>query len=277
MINNSRPSPRPRKRFGQNFLKDPTVIDNIITAFNPKISDHVIEIGPGLGALTNPLLPLVEHLDVIEIDRDLGGVLQTQFSENPRFTLHIQDALKFDFSSLKVPVGPSKKFRIIGNLPYNISTPLIFYLLNFSHLIQDMHFMLQKEVVERMIAKPYTDAFGRLSVMVQYHCETHALLSVKPTAFFPKPKVQSEVVRLVPHLALPHIVDSVPLLRHLTTTAFNHRRKTIANALKSYFNAIDLAQLKIDPLRRPETFSVAEYVLMANYAARHNKQPKLLS
>jgi len=267
----------PRKRFGQNFLQDQTVIDNIIQAFNPQTSDHAIEIGPGLGALTKPLLPLVEHLDMIEIDRDLGHELETQFSENPHVSVHIQDALKFDFSTLTNPTGCTKKFRIIGNLPYNISTPLIFHLLNFSHLIQDMHFMLQKEVVERMIAKPNSDAFGRLSVMVQYHCEAHTLLSVSPTAFFPKPKVQSAVVRLVPHLTLPQVADSVPLLRHLTTTAFNHRRKTIANALKSYFNAADFAALKIDPLRRPETFSVAEYVCMSNYAASRSKQPDLSS
>jgi 16S rRNA (adenine1518-N6/adenine1519-N6)-dimethyltransferase len=255
----------PRKRFGQNFLKDKRVIEAIITSFDPKADDHIIEIGPGLGALTAPLIPLAAHLHLIEIDRDLASDLTTTFMHTPIVTIHTCDALKFDFSTLHLPQNQAKKFRIMGNLPYNISTPLIFHLLKFMPLIADMHFMLQKEVVERLCATPNTPAFGRLSLMLQYYCKATPLFLVQPEAFFPKPKVQSQIVRLVPHETLPYPTHSLTRLREITTTAFNHRRKTLANALKSYFNADDFRQLNIIATKRPENFSLEDYVKMANF------------
>ncbi len=255
----------PRKRFGQNFLQNKSVIDSIIAVFNPKKEDHLIEIGPGLGALTKPLAPLVTSLDVIEIDRDLAADLKSLFSQNSQVKIHTTDALSFDLSQLPIPQNPSKKFRIIGNLPYNISTPLIFHLLNFTPLIEDMIFMLQKEVVERLCAQPNQDSFGRLSLMVQYYCKAYPLFTVSNEAFFPKPKVQSQIVRLVPHEMLPCPVYSLPFFREIIRTAFNHRRKTILNALKGYFTADDFKQLKLDPLKRPENFSLQDYAAMSNF------------
>ena len=190
----------PRKRFGQNFLRDDAVISAIEQAISPVDSDHLVEIGPGTGALTSAIVESGCRLDVIELDRDLKAGLLASFSLYPQFTLHSADALSFDFSRL---VHNDQKLRVIGNLPYNIATPLIMQLLDQKHLVQDMHFMLQLEVVERLAAQPGTKAWGRLGVMAQYHCEIEQLIEVPPEAFYPPPKVQSAVVRLTPHTISP--------------------------------------------------------------------------
>jgi len=257
-------SHQPRKRFGQNFLQDPAVVQKILTAIHPKPAEHLVEIGPGLGVLTKPLLALVDHLDVIEIDRDLARELEVQFGHTQKLSIHTQDALKFDFNTLAI-AHPNKKFRIIGNLPYNISTPLIFHLLNSAALIEDMHFMLQKEVVDRLCAKPNHKTYGRLSIMAQYYCTIVPVLSVPPNAFYPKPKVQSAFVRLTPHPILPHPAKNLALFQTLTRIAFTQRRKTIANALKSYLNPEDFLALNLNSTLRPETLSLADFVQISNY------------
>lgn len=262
-------SAKPRKRFGQNFLQDPAVIEQIIRAIHPKSEELLVEIGPGLGALTKPLLERVVHLDVIEIDRDLAH--QLALSYDPRcLSIHIQDALKFDFQSLAA-LHPHRKFRIIGNLPYNISTPLIFHLLSFSALIEDMHFMLQQEVVERLCATPNHKAYGRLSLMTQYYCDISPILHVPPGAFYPKPKVQSAFVCLKPYQALPHPAQNFIFFQTLVRTAFTQRRKTISNALKAYLNLEDFNALHINPSARPETLSLSEFVQISNYLENDRK------
>jgi len=247
---------RARKRFGQNFLQNQHVIDSILDAFHPTPLENVLEIGPGLGALTKPLLRILPSFTAIEIDRDLYAHLTTEF---PALRLLNEDALSVDYSQL------GQQLRIIGNLPYNISTPLLLYLLGFKSHILDMHFMLQKEVVERLAAVPGTKAYGRLSVMVQYHAAVEQLFIVLPTAFHPMPKVESAVVRITPYHRSPFKDVHVPTLEKLLAMAFSMRRKTIANNLKPLLNANDLLSLGIDPVRRPEQISVAEYVHIANF------------
>jgi len=255
---------KPRKRFGQHFLNDPEIIQKIVQAIHPKPEDALVEIGPGLGAITQPLLQQVDHLDVIELDRDLAKTIGDRVTTPHQLTVYQQDALKFDFQQLS---RPQKKLRIIGNLPYNISTPLLFHLLKFAPLIQDMHFMLQKEIVDRITAKPNTKAYGRLTVMIQYFCETHSLFTVEPTAFKPPPKVNSAVIRLVPHTTLPYPALSQALLKEVTTQAFNQRRKTIHNALKPYLSSADFVTLSLNPILRPEELTVEDFVRISNYVA----------
>ena len=202
----------PRKRFGQNFLRDDAVISAIEQAISPVENDHLVEIGPGTGALTGAIVESGCRLDVIELDRDLKAGLLASFSIYPQFTLHSADALAFDFGSL---MDTDQKLRVIGNLPYNIATPLIMRLLDQKHWVQDMHFMLQLEVVERLAAKPGTKAWGRLGVMAQYHCEVEQLIEVPPEAFYPPPKVQSAVVRLTPHAHQPWPEVDLELLRQV--------------------------------------------------------------
>lgn len=250
---------RPRKRFGQNFLQSPHVIQQIINTINAQPNDHLIEIGPGLGALTQFLLTQVNHLDVIEIDRDLASQLTTSLGHSQKLTIYTEDVLNFDFN-----VFTTKKMRIVGNLPYNITTPLIFHLLNFQSKIQDMHFMLQKEVVDRLCAKPNCKDYGRLSIMAQYHCEAEYLFSVDPSAFYPPPKVNSAVVRLIPR-PFPCLATNITLLQTITRDAFNLRRKTLANALKSYLDAEDFIKLDLNPTHRPEVLSVSDFVKISNY------------
>lgn len=250
---------RPRKRFGQNFLRSPHVIQQIITAINAQLEDSVIEIGPGLGVLTNLLLEQVNHLDVIEIDRELANQLEVSLGHSQKLTIHVQDVLHFDFN-----IFGTKKMRIVGNLPYNITTPLIFYLLKFESLIQDMHFMLQKEVVDRLCAQPNSRDYGRLTVMTKYHCETEYLFSVDPSAFSPAPKVQSAFIRLIPR-PFPITATNITLLQTITRDAFNQRRKTLSNALKSYLGTQDFITLDINPTLRPEVLSVADFVKISNY------------
>lgn len=251
----------PRKRFGQHFLHDQQIIARIVQSVAPKPDDCIVEIGPGLGALTTQLLPLVKKMAVVELDRDVIPELVSKCESLGELKIHQADALKFNFAEL---APQNKKLRIVGNLPYNISTPLLFHLLEQSDVIEDMFFMLQKEVVDRICAKPNEDDYGRLSVMMHYYCQADALFLVRPGAFNPPPKVDSAVVRLVPHNKLPHIANDVALFATIVREAFNHRRKTLRNCLKNFISAEQLSELGIDPIRRPEELSVEEFVRIAN-------------
>ncbi|MEC9482300.1 MAG: 16S rRNA (adenine(1518)-N(6)/adenine(1519)-N(6))-dimethyltransferase RsmA [Halomonas sp.] len=258
------PVHRARKRFGQNFLRDPGIISRIVRAIAPLPGQRLVEIGPGQGALTEPLLEEAGALDVVELDRDLIPGLRVQFFNYPDFTIHEGDALKFDFAALR---GEGPPLRVVGNLPYNISTPLIFHLLTARGAIADMHFMLQKEVVERLAAEPGSADWGRLSIMAQYRCRVDALFVVPPEAFVPRPQVDSAIVRLVPHEVLPHPAIDEVLLADVVREAFAQRRKTLRNNLKGRIDAETLVSLGIDPARRPQTLSVAEMVKIANHLA----------
>ena len=258
------PQHRARKRFGQNFLRDLGIISRIVRAVGPRSTDRLVEIGPGQGALTEPLLEAAGHLEVIELDRDLIPGLRVQFFNYPDFVIHEGDALKFDFAALK---GDGPALRVVGNLPYNISTPLIVHLLAAGDAVEDMHFMLQKEVVERLAAEPGGTDWGRLSVMAQYYCHVEQLFIVPPEAFVPRPKVDSAIVRLTPHEKLPHVADDPALLFELVKLAFGQRRKTLRNNVKGRVSHETLESLGIDPVRRPQTLSVAEYVAIANRVA----------
>jgi 16S rRNA (adenine1518-N6/adenine1519-N6)-dimethyltransferase len=249
---------RARKRFGQNFLHDRHVIDRIVRAIHPKAGERLVEIGPGLGALTLPLLQAAGRLEVVELDRDLIPKLAQQCAGQGELIIHSADALKFDFCAL----AAGGRRRLAGNLPYNISTPLIFHLLGQAHCIDDMHFMLQKEVVERLAAKPDTSDYGRLSVMVQYRCKVEQLFIVPPGAFTPAPKVDSAIVRLEPHAAPPVDVDAA-VLEKLVAQAFSQRRKTLRNTLKGLLDAETIEAAGIDPQRRAETLSLQEFAALA--------------
>ncbi len=248
---------RARKRFGQNFLHDPAVIRQIVAAIDPRPDDVLVEIGPGLGALTEPVLEAAGQLNVVELDRDLAARLKT----NPRLTVHQGDALEFDFNQL---MEAGKPFKVFGNLPYNVSTPLIFHLLQHTDQITHMHFMLQKEVVQRMAAGPGSKQYGRLSVMTQYHCQVIPVLEVGPGAFKPAPKVDSAVVRLIPHQQKPFVAKDEKRLNQVLLEAFNQRRKTIRNCFKNHFSAEDLQALGLDPAARPEQLSLEQFVTLAN-------------
>lgn len=247
---------RPRKRFGQNFLQSQPIISAIMHALHLQRGDAVIEIGPGLGALTKPLLQSLDKLTAIEIDRDLHAYLTALPQATERLTLISGDALSVDYHSF------GKHLRLIGNLPYNISTPLLLHLLHFRECIDDMHFMLQKEVVSRLVASPGTKAFGRLSVMVQYHCEVEDLLEVPPSAFYPAPKVDSAIVRLIPFKDSPYPEVTWAQLEQLVASAFSMRRKTLANNLKPLLSAEQILSVGIDPGLRPEQLTVAQYGLL---------------
>jgi 16S rRNA (adenine1518-N6/adenine1519-N6)-dimethyltransferase len=251
-----------RKRFGQNFLHDPTIIGRIISAINPKPDQHLVEIGPGLGALTEEILLEAGALEAVELDRDLIPVLRTKFFRyEGKFTIHEADALKFDFASLQ---NDERPLRVVGNLPYNISTPLIFHLLSFSGLISDMHFMLQKEVVERLAAQPGEDHYGRLGIMAQYYCRVEKLFIVPPGAFNPAPKVDSAIVRLIPHTTLPIEAKDPNLLADVVRTAFGQRRKTLRNNMKGLITGEQLEALGIDPGLRPERLSLAQFIAISD-------------
>lgn len=250
-----------RKRFGQNFLHDPGVIERIVRAIHPKSEDTIVEIGPGLGAITEEILALNPRLQVVELDRDLIPVLRTKFFNYPEFRIHEADALSFDFSQL---AEGDRGLRIIGNLPYNISTPLIFHLLGQAGVVRDMHFMLQKEVVQRMAAVPGDNNYGRLGIMTQYFCKVQPLFEVGPGAFRPAPKVDSAIVRLVPHDTLPHPAKDLGTLQAVVRTAFNARRKTLRKALGSLITVDQLQNLGIKDGLRPENLSLADYVLIAD-------------
>jgi len=258
------PGHKARKRFGQNFLHDPGVIEKIVRSINPKPDDAIVEIGPGLGAITEEILAVNPRLQVVELDRDLIPVLRTKFFNYPEFRIHEADALSFDFSQLVVDGRP---LRIVGNLPYNISTPLIFHLLAQSGVVQDMHFMLQKEVVQRLAATPGDNNYGRLGIMAQYFCKVQPLFEVGPGAFRPAPKVDSAIVRLVPHKELPHPAKNLKTLQAVVRTAFNARRKTLRKALAALMTVEQLQSVGINDGLRPENLSLADYVKIADLLA----------
>ena len=277
-----------RKRFGQHFLIDPTVIDRLIAGLGLRADDRVVEIGPGLGALTGPLLRRLDHLQVIEIDRDLVGRLRQTYPAE-RLTIHAADALNVDFSTLAAPAGGdqlpstpvdngrlpnspanngrlpngSSRLRVLGNLPYNISTPLLFHLARFADVVADMHFMLQKEVVDRMVAAPGSHAYGRLSVMLQYRFIIDGLFDVPPSAFKPPPKVHSAIVRLQPRPAADCPADDERRLATLVAAAFAQRRKMLRNSLHELIDPARLAELAIAPTARAEELSLADYLRLA--------------
>ena len=251
----------PRKRFGQNFLHDHNVISNILANLQIKAGDHWVEIGPGLGALTAPLLEKNIRLDVVELDRDLVSYLKDQYRDKPNLTIHSADALKFDFAQL---ANPDEKLHVVGNLPYNISTPLMFHLLDNAACIADMHFMLQKEVVDRICAVPGSKKYGRLSVMMQYHCTAECLFDVYPDSFDPAPQVTSAIIRLTPHASPPVVVKNKALFDKVVTQAFSQRRKTLRNSLKTLISEDIFVDLGIDPNARAETLSLLNFANLSN-------------
>ena len=248
---------RARKRFGQNFLQDEMVIADIVGAIDPDTDQHLVEIGPGHGAITQHLVSACQRLDVVEIDRDLIPLLQTKLGHYPQLHIYEADALTFDYTKLVLDDAP---LRVIGNLPYNITTPLLFHLLAQSHCITDMCFMLQNEVVDRICAQPGSKTYGRLSIMMQYQCEATKLFTVFPDAFIPMPKVDSAIIYIKP--LSERIGGGLPIkaLNKVVTQAFSMRRKTISNTLKSIMSLSVLEQLDIDFKQRPETISVEDYV-----------------
>lgn len=250
----------PRKRFGQNFLTDASIISAIIEAIAPRAGDLMVEIGPGLGALTRPLAARLEHLHVVEIDRELNVRLRTEFPP-ARVTVHEGDALEFDFPAL------GSGLRVVGNLPYNISTPLLFHLAAAATAIRDIHVMLQREVVDRMTAAPSCAEYGRLTVMLQYRFDMERILDVPASAFRPAPKVESAVVRLAPFARLPHPARDERLFGNIVARAFTQRRKTLRNALMGYFKAADFERLGVAAGLRAQDLGVADFVRLSNDAA----------
>ncbi|MBX9847788.1 MAG: 16S rRNA (adenine(1518)-N(6)/adenine(1519)-N(6))-dimethyltransferase RsmA [Rhodocyclaceae bacterium] len=249
---------RARKRFGQNFLSSSGVIASIISAINPKPDDCMVEIGPGLGAMTVPLMDTLKHLHVVEIDRDLIARLKQNHRQD-KLTIHEGDALEFDFGGLS-----EKNLRIVGNLPYNISTPILFHLSRFATQVRDMHFMLQKEVVDRMVAEPGSSEFGRLSVMLQYRYDMDRLFIVPPDAFVPAPKVDSAIVRMIPRPVEALTAKDEALFGDVVTAAFSQRRKMLRNTLKGIISETGLEALGIAPTARAETLAVSDYVRITN-------------
>lgn len=250
----------PRKRFGQHFLHDGSVIQGLIDEINPQSNDRLVEIGPGLGALTHALLPLAKKLIAIELDRDLIEPLERSSKQLGELIIYNSDVLSFDFSQL---ASDCSQLRVVGNLPYQISTPLLFHLIDQIQFIKDMHFMLQKEVVDRLAAEVGTKDYGRLSVMVQYHLNVEPLFFVSPEAFHPKPQVMSKIVRLYPRIPLL-ATKNYPLFAKIVKQAFNYRRKTLHNSLQGLIETAQLIELGIDPNLRPEQISVTDFVRMSN-------------
>ncbi len=248
-----------RKRFGQNFLVDQQVIARIVSTINPQANELMVEIGPGQAALTRPLLQSGAELHLVEIDRDLAETLRHRLLLYPNGQLHIADALRLDFAELL----QGRRFRLVGNLPYNISTPLLFHVLQWQSQIIDMHFMLQKELVDRMCSNPGSKAWGRLAIMVQYHCEVVRMFDVPPAAFSPAPKVQSSIVRLVPHAQPPVEISSMANFQKLVTQVFNHRRKTLRNCLKGMLEVEQIEALGIDLGLRPEMLDLATFASLS--------------
>ena len=247
-----------KKRFGQNFLIDKYLINKIIEIINPQIGEDILEIGPGLGALTIPIIEEVGKINVIEIDRDIITYLKKTI-DCDKINIYQFDALKFDFSIFK------HKFRLIGNLPYNISTPLLFHILKRIDLVHDMHFMLQKEVVARICAKPNTKDYGKLSIMLQLKLNCHSVIDVAPTSFDPRPKVDSAIIRMIPKDINDILKVNETLLNQIVTSAFNQRRKTISNSLSLFLKSEDFQFLAIDCHKRAENLTIFEYVNITNY------------
>ncbi|MDJ0926815.1 MAG: 16S rRNA (adenine(1518)-N(6)/adenine(1519)-N(6))-dimethyltransferase RsmA [Gammaproteobacteria bacterium] len=254
-------TPPPRKRLGQHFLHDQNILDKIVRAIDPRAGEHFVEIGPGRGALTGPLLDRGVNVDAIELDRALAARLPAQFPA-AALTVHQGDALKFDFTQLG-----TRDLRLVGNLPYNISTPLLFHFLDHSTLFRDIHVMLQKEVVERMTASAGTKAYGRLTVALAARCRIEALFVIRPGSFRPPPQVDSAFVRLVPDAARFARIDSPQLFEQIVNAAFSQRRKQLANSLRTMIGPVQLVDLGIDPSRRAETLTVEDYVQLANECA----------
>ena len=250
-----------RKRFGQNFLRDSNIIERILGSIAPQPEDRLLEIGPGQAALTDLLAASGAQLDCVELDRDLAAFLQQRFAGNDHVRIHQQDILKFDLDSLAAEPG---SLRVIGNLPYNISTPVLFHLLKSHELIRDMVFMLQLEVVQRMAAEPGSKNYGRLGLMLQYYCRVEHLFNVPPEAFSPRPKVSSAIVRLVPHKQFPLRAKNPETLELVIRTAFNQRRKTLKNSLKAIMSDESMVASGIDFSLRPETLSLADYVRLSD-------------
>jgi len=248
-----------RKRFGQHFLTDARVVEQIIHAINPQPGDQIVEIGPGHAALSMPLLASGAGLHLIEIDRDLAAILGNRMAEHAHARVHVGDALSMDFAAL----CHNLPFRLVGNLPYNISTPLLFHVLKWSGLIRDMHFMLQREVVDRMAASPGGKAWGRLSIMCQYHCAVTPLFNVPPEAFSPRPRVHSSIVRLVPHTVPPVYIESMDAFQRLVGQAFTMRRKTLRNCLRGLLDAGQIESAGIDPGLRPEALGLKEFAALS--------------
>lgn len=246
---------QPRKRFGQHFLEDSAVLDQIVHAIYPKENDEIVEIGPGEGVLTEQLLPYCRHLTGVEIDRDLVRYLQEKFKHEKKITIIEQDALQFTLEN--------SSLRIVGNLPYNISTPLLFHLFSQIKNIRDMHFLLQKEVVDRLCAAKCSADYGRLSVMTQYYCSAEKFFEVPPEAFNPPPQVYSAFIRLTPHSTKPDI--PIEKLKQVVTIAFNQRRKTISNSLKSVISKEELEKLNISPQQRAQELSVEDFIKITQY------------
>ena len=249
----------PRKRFGQNFLTDQGVLYDIIRTIDPQADDTMVEIGPGLGAMTRLLLESIERLHVVELDRDLVARLQKNFDPQ-RLIIHAGDALQFDFATLVA--SPGKKLRVVGNLPYNISSPLLFHLAAIAPQVQDQHFMLQKEVVERMVAEPGSKTYGRLSVMLQWRYYMELMFVVPPAAFDPPPQVDSAIVRMIP-LVQPLACDADALGR-VVTKAFSQRRKVLRNCVAGMFTENELIDAGVDPQARPEAVPMEQFVALAN-------------
>ncbi|MDT6962568.1 16S rRNA (adenine(1518)-N(6)/adenine(1519)-N(6))-dimethyltransferase RsmA [Cupriavidus sp. SZY C1] len=264
-----------RKRFGQNFLVDDGIIYGIVNAIDPQPDDVVVEIGPGLGALTNPLLERLPAMQVVELDRDLVERLRNRYTD--RLTVHAGDALAFDFGQLK---QAGRALRIVGNLPYNISSPLLFHLMDFADVVRDQHFMLQKEVVERMVAEPGSKAFGRLSIMLQVRYHMEHVLDVPPASFNPPPKVDSAVVRMIPWprgedgaLQSPYPACDPEVLGDVVTAAFSQRRKVLRNTLSFLRDQVDFDALGFDLGRRAEEVPVSEYVELARIVGKGAAPP----
>jgi len=270
MRNNVHQGHMARKRFGQNFLIDDGIIHGIVSAIDPQAGDVLVEIGPGLGALTDPLLERLPQMQVVELDRDLVERLRRRYGD--RLTVHAGDALAFDFGKLATPGHP---LRIVGNLPYNISSPLLFHLMDFAEHVRDQHFMLQKEVVERMVAEPGNKSFGRLSIMLQVRYHMEHVLDVPPGSFNPPPKVDSAVVRMIPwprltdgRLKSPYFDPDSPdcdmtVLGDVVAAAFSQRRKVLRNTLSFLRDQVDFDAMGFDLGRRAEEVPVAEYVALA--------------
>lgn len=254
-------TPSSRKRFGQHFLHDQQVIARIVASLAPKKEEHLVEIGPGRGALTLPVLEKIGYLDAIELDRDLVPLLKTRSQNRGELIIHMADVLEFDFSVLKTD---KRLLRVFGNLPYNISTPLIFHLLDFAPIIMDMLFMLQKEVALRLTAQADTEDYGRLSVMVQYHCDVELLFHVSREAFFPKPQVSSSIVCLVPYRDNPHPAKNYHHFAAIVKQAFGQRRKTLRNSLKDFISDDVWVRVPIHSDSRPEKLRVGDFVSISN-------------
>ncbi len=253
-------STHPRKRFGQHFLHDQNILDKIIAAIHPQPGQHFVEIGPGRGAMTRPLIECIDALHVIEIDRDLAAALPSVIT-SPKLTVHEADALKFDFSKLQPGNGP---LRLAGNLPYNLSTPLLFHILSYNELFTDIHVMLQKEVAQRIAAEPGNRTYGRLSVSIAARCEIRSLFHIKPGSFTPPPRVESSFICLRPTAAKRARINNPETFDQIVKHAFGQRRKRLSNALKSLLSAAEIESAGINPGARAEQLTVEEFIALGN-------------